>query len=166
MSVQENEAKIFKANFKLQEKVGSGPLDEKKVQESQRVIETNEVDFGPTALEILQKLENAIKLAQSSSANMQKAKALLTTPVMELKANAAIFKYNLIGNLANIMLSFLEAISDLDKDAVEIVNAHRNTLHMIVVRKMSGDGGEGGKLLVKELQQACDRYYNKRFGKK
>jgi hypothetical protein len=29
---------------------------------------------------------------------------------------------------------------------------------------MSGDGGEGGKLLLKELQQACDRYYKKRFG--
>jgi hypothetical protein len=164
MGVQENEAKIFKANFKLQQKVGSGPLDERKVQESQQVIETNEVDFGPTALEILEKLEKAIKRSQDSTANMQEAKALLTTPVMELKANAAIFKYALIGNLANIMLSFLEAIKDLDKDAVEIVKAHHNTLHMIVVRKMSGDGGEGGKMLMKELQQACDRYYKKRFG--
>jgi hypothetical protein len=85
---------------------------------------------------------------------------------MELKANAATFRYSLIGNLANIMLSFLESLTVMDKDAIEIVKAHHSTLHMIIVRKMTGDGGEGGKQLQKELQQACDRYYHKRFGKK
>jgi hypothetical protein len=164
MSKETSQTKVIKATNKLQLKVGSGPIDEKKVIESQKVIEDNNVDFGPLGLEILGKLETALKLAQDSSTSMKVAKTLLTTPVMELKANATIFKYALIGNLANIMLGFLENISELDKDAVEIVKAHHNTLHMIVVRKMSGDGGEGGKLLMKELQQACDRYYKKRFG--
>ncbi len=164
MSKESSQAKVIKATNKLQLKVGSGAIDEKKVVESQKVIEENNVDFGPLGIEILGKLETALKLAQDSSTSMKVAKTLLTTPVMELKANATIFKYALIGNLANIMLGFLENISELDKDAVEIVKAHHNTLHMIIVRKMSGDGGEGGKLLLKELQQACDRYYKKRFG--
>jgi len=93
---------------------------------------------------------------------MSEIKAILTAPVMELKANAAIFKYALIGNMANIMLSFLETITQMDNDAVEIVKAHHNTLHMIVVKKMSGDGGAGGKMLLQELQQACDRYYQRK----
>jgi hypothetical protein len=79
-----------------------------------------------------------------------------------LKANATTFKYTLIGNLANIMLSFLETIVVMDKDAIEIVGAHHNTLHMIIVRKLRGDGGEAGRQITLELQQACDRYYNKR----
>ena len=153
-----NQAKVIKANYKLQLKVGAGPLDEKKVLESQKIIETNQVDFAPLAIGILEKLDKALQTAQNSSVRMHDVKAILTAPVMELKANASIFKYGLIGNLANIMLNFLETITTMDKDAVEIVKAHHNTLHMIVVRKMSGDGGEGGKMLINELQQACDRY--------
>lgn len=158
-------ANVIKANYRLQHKVGAGPLDERTVKASQQVIDTNDVDFGPVALEILQKLETALGRAQDPSITMQEVKSLLTAPVMELKANASIFHYTLIGNLANIMLSFLEAIVIMDKDAIEIVQAHHNTLHMIIIRKLSGDGGEAGKLLVTELQQACERYYHKKITK-
>ncbi len=158
-------ANVIKANYQLQHKVGAGPLDERSVQASQTVIDTNDVDFEPLALSILKKLEIGLEKAGDPSVSMQKIKEILTAPVMELKANASVFRYSLVGNLANIMLSFLEAISNLDKDAVEIVKAHHNTLHMIVVRKMAGDGGPAGKLLMSELQQACDRYYQKKFSK-
>lgn len=157
-----NKANIIKASYKLQHKVGAGPLDEEKVKESQKVIEENNVDFAPLALDILDRLNKAVQKAQTDNTNMSEIKAILTAPVMELKANAAIFKYALIGNMANIMLSFLETITQMDNDAVEIVKAHHNTLHMIVVKKMSGDGGAGGKMLLKELQQACDRYYQRK----
>ena len=43
---------------------------------------------------------------------------------MELGVNAGTFKYELIGNLANIMLTFLEALRVADDNAIEIVNAH------------------------------------------
>jgi hypothetical protein len=156
---------ITKANMKLQMKVGKGPLDENTVKPAQNVIDKNDVDFGPLGLEILKKLENALLAASDPSISMDKVKAILTAPVMELKANAAIFKYGLIGNLANIMLHFLETIVSLDSDAVDIVRAHHKTLQMIVVRKMAGDGGDTGKMLTAELQGVCDRYYNKKFGR-
>jgi len=161
----EKKATVIKANFRLQQKVGAGPLDEKAVAASQEVIEKNDVDFGPLGLAILKKLEDGLEQAKDASVTMQQMKEILTTPVMELKANAAIFHYTLIGNLANIMLSFLEAILVMDKDAIEIVRAHHNTLHMIIVRNMKGDGGAAGKTLATELQQACDRYYQKKFSK-
>lgn len=158
-------AKIIKANYRLQHKVGAGPLDQNAVKASQNVIENNVVDFQPLGLALLKKLEDGIALASDPAVTMQQMKDVLTTPVMELKANAAIFHYTLITNLANIVLSFLEAIKIMDVDAINIVSAHSKTLHMIIVRQMSGDGGEAGKQLATELQQACDRYYHKRFAK-
>ncbi len=165
MSTEQKKANVIKANYKLQQKVGSGPLDEKAVMECQKVIETNEVDFGPIGVAILDKLAAALERAKDPSVTMQEIKTILTAPIMELKANAGIFGYALIGNLANIMLSFLEAILVLDNDAIEIVKAHHKSLHMILVRGMKGDGGEAGKHLEQELRQACDRYYHKKFGK-
>lgn len=163
--MNKEDVKVIKASYRLQQKVGAGPLDAKAVQQSQNVIDTNEVDFGPLGLSILKKLADALDVARTSTATTKDVKQMMTTPVMELKAHAAIFHYTLIGNLANIMLNFLEAIVAVDADALDIVKAHHDSLHMIIVRGMKGNGGEGGKILTSELQQACDRYYNKKFGK-
>jgi len=81
---------------------------------------------------------------------------------MTIKANAAMFNYDLITNLANVMLSFLESIKKLDKDVIEIVDAHHKTLTMIVLKKMKGDIGEPGKQLENELKGVCKRYFSRK----
>lgn len=156
---EKNKARIIKANYRLQHKVGSGPLDEKTVRASQQVIDTNTVEFEPLGLAILERLEAALVRSADSNAAVAQIKPQLTAPVMELKANAATFGYPLIGNLATIMLSFLESILRMDDDAVEIVRAHHKTLHMIIIRRIKGDGGAAGAQLIQELRQACERYY-------
>lgn len=152
---------VIKASNKLQLKAGFGKPDENKVTNSQKVIETNEVDFAPLGFAILEKLKAALENSRDASASMEQMKAALTAPVMELKANAGIFHYVLVGNLANIMLSFLESLKTLDKNAIEIVKAHHDTLHMIIARNMKGAGGAAGAQLETELKQACARYYKK-----
>ena len=159
---KKNKAQVFKASMELQEKAGTGPLDEKIVAKAQNVIDNNEVDFTELGMQILGKLQTAVKTASDAKLPMEERKHVITAPVMELKANAAIFKYDLIGMLAGIMMGFLESIDDLDKDAIDIVDAHHKTLTLIVVKKMRGDGGQNGQILVKELKDACGRYYAKK----
>lgn len=160
--MEPKKAKVIKASLELQQRVGSGPLDEKKVAECERIIQENNIDFGPMAAEFLGKLQQAIQYAKSPGADLVQAKQKMTQPVMELKANAAIFKYDLIGTLANVMLSFLEAVKAIDKTVVDIVEAHHKTLTIIVMKKMSGDGGQHGKLFEQELKDACKRYFTKK----
>lgn len=156
---ESSKAKVIKANRMLQAKVGSGPLDEKTVEKCQEVIDKNDVDFTPLAKQYLDQLAVAIQKAKGQEIQLDEAVALMTQPVMELKANATIFKYDLIGNLANVMLSFLEAVRELDKTVLEIVDAHHKTLSAIVAKKMKGDGGKYGKHLEHELKDACKRYF-------
>lgn len=160
--VDQKKAKVIKANYELQAKVGAGPLDERVVQECEKIIEENDVDFGPLAQEFLDKLKVAIGKARKKEVSTQEAVKLMAQPVMELKANAAIFRYNLIGNLATVMLSFLESLKEMDDNAIEIVDAHHKTLTLIAHQKMSGDGGEHGKVLEKELKDACLRYMKRK----
>ncbi len=155
-------AKIIKAKRELQQKVGAGPLDPGKVAASQSVIENNQVDFAPHALEMLERLNGALARAKDGTEPQADLKQALTRPVMELKAHAAIFHYTLVGNLAGIMLHFLESIQSLDEDAIHIVRAHHDTLRLIIIKKMSGNGGAVGKQLEGELQNACNRYYTKK----
>ncbi len=154
--------KVIKADKALQTRIGTGPLDEKAVERSQKVIDDNDVDFAPLALEYLGKLEEAIAHAQSGKLDMRTAVQEMTAPVMHLKANASTFKYNLIGNLANVMLRFMESIKELDADVIAIVSAHHQTLKAIILKKMSGNGGDVGRIMEEELKGACARYFSKK----
>ncbi|MCK6417712.1 MAG: hypothetical protein L6Q57_02085 [Alphaproteobacteria bacterium] len=154
--------KVIKANKILQAKVGVGPLDEDAVRRSQGVIDSNDVDFAPLANEYLTRLGQAIEQAQKGTITLDQAVHAMTEPVMQLKANASTFRYKLISNLANIMLSFLEGLKVMDEDAVSIVAAHHKTLSAIVAKRMQGDGGLYGSQLEDELKSVCKRYFGKR----
>jgi len=164
MTKATKKAKTISPSMGLKQKIGSGPLDPQLIERAQRVIEDNNIDFAPLGLQFLTELNEALdhvetNLDPESFVNQKKS---LTEPVMELKANAAIFHYSLVGNLAEIMLNFLESISEIDKDALSIVRGHHDSLKAIITNKMKGDGGANGKVMITELQDACSRYYKKR----
>jgi hypothetical protein len=153
---------IIKATRELQQRVGSGVIDAAVITRCQDTIDKTTSDFGPVARAFLQQLDTAVGLARDPNINDDMRISGMTKPVMELKANAKMFRYDLVTMLANIMLGFLEAIPKLDNDSVEIVAAHHRTLCAIIERKMTGDGGPNGRLLQQELQDACNRYFHKR----
>lgn len=166
MSSKNDKVKTYKAVHELEQRIGSGPLDMQAIKRAQEKIENNKIDFAPMGLEFLKSLENALDaIKQNINAdNAETQKKTLISPVMELKANATIFHYALIGNLASIMLNFLESIEELDKDAISIVRGHHDSLKLILSSKMKGDGGQNGKVMITELQDACARYYKKKQG--
>ena len=159
MSLENEKARTIKANRMLQAKVGMGPIDEKLVEKSQKLIENNKVDFAPMAKEYLDALEATIKEAREGKKDDQTLLQESIEPVMQLKANAAMFDYVLVGNLANIMMNFLETVEAVDKDVIDIADAHWKTLTLIIGNEMKGDGGQFGKELTGELKDACKRYF-------
>ena len=84
----------------------------------------------------------------------------MVDPVMQIKANARVLKYTLVGNLADTMLTFLERLNLADQYAFEIIQAHQKTLTHLVNCEMKGSGGDTGTSLEKEPQSACNRYMN------
>lgn len=164
MSPSDTKPKKYKASNELERRIGKGPLDTMAVQRAQEDIDNNTIDFAPMGLEFLERLDNSIQEIKTNPSALSEEDKIknLTAPVMELKANAAIFHYELVGNLASIMLSFLESITSLDDDAVSIVSGHHDSLKLILKSSMKGNGGENGKVMEEELKGACVRYYKKK----
>ncbi len=156
---------IIKASRLLQAKVGSGDIDDKRIGKSQTILDSDSTDFAPMAHEILDRLEEALKNVPASPTNIKAAIQPVTVEVMQIKGNAAMFSYDLVGNLANIVLNFLENLESWDADAHTIVDAHLKTLRVIMNNQMKGDGGEYGQRLTIELRDACQRYANKQTGR-
>lgn len=153
----------IKANHVLQAKVGYGIVDEETLQKSQSLIDKNNFNFVPIASMFLQQLKDGLEYARTQKETNRRTIERLINPIMQIKANARIFKYDLLGNLASTMMSFLESINDLDDDAREIIEAHQKTLSHIILSEMKGDGGKLGNTLEEELDAACKRYMNTRI---
>lgn len=151
-------ATIIKASRILQAKIGAGPLDAKVLRRCENVMVNADIDFGPLAHEYLTKLKNALRQARAGELLRADAVNALTEPVMQLKAHAAMFRYPMIGALANIMLGFLESTETVDEGVLDIVDAHHRSWKTIISKKMEGDGGTYGKQLQTELADACKRY--------
>lgn len=159
--MSEKKPKFIKVENKIQKKAGYGEIADVAISRSENIIINNTVDFKEVAAPILANLRATVKLARENPEQLETIRQELIKPIMELKANGAMFKYDLIGSLAGIMLSFLEHILQLNNDALEIIEAHEKTLTLIVAKSIKGDGGALGKQVVQELEGACARYYRK-----
>lgn len=159
--MSDKKAKFIKVENKIQKKAGYGEISEVAISRSENLILNNNVDFKEIATPILFNLKETIQLAKDRPDQIDVLRQELIKPVMELKANGAMFKYDLIGSLAGIMLSFLEHIKQLDEDAIDIIDAHHKTLMLIIAKGIKNDGGLLGKQVILELESACARYYRK-----
>ncbi|PCJ02314.1 MAG: hypothetical protein COB14_02090 [Alphaproteobacteria bacterium] len=152
--------KKIKATDVLVQKTGVGALDQILIDKSQNVLDNNKINFIPIVENFLAQLNEAIHKAKQEEEPTRKALDDMVDPIMQIKANARVLKYTLVGNLADIMLTFLERLNLADQYAFEIIQAHQNTLTHLVSREMKGSGGDTGAALEKELQSACNRYMN------
>ncbi len=159
--MSDKKAKFIKVENKIQKKAGYGEISEVAISRSENVILNNNVDFKEVAMPILANLKESVQIARENPEKIDIMRQELIKPVMELKANGAMFKYDLIGSLASIMLSFLEHIKQLDSDSLEIIDAHQKTLTLIIAKGIKNDGGTLGKQVIQELESACARYYRK-----
>lgn len=154
--------KIYKASRTLQAKVGTGTVDEATIATCQKSISDNQTDFSPIAEKFLNDLTTEIARARSGTENMDELRQSMTQLVMQLKANGGMFGYALVGELANILMHFMESVTKVDNDVIAILEANHKTLNAIVRTRMKGDGGVQGAALKAELQSVCTRYLDRK----
>ncbi len=106
----------IKSNHLLQAKVGMGSIPEDTITKSQSIIDKNEINFVPIATGFLNQLREGLDDVYKTHHSNRRAIETLIDPVMQIKANARIFKYGRLGDLASIMLNFLEGMNELDSD--------------------------------------------------
>ena len=148
---------------RLKEKVGSGGLSDEILEKAQALLENNTVDFEPLADMYLGSLMKGIEHTKDA-APTDDTEYLISTmlyPAMQLKANGGMFHYPLITDIADHLIQFLEVIDEPDIEAIEIILAFHTTMRAVVQGKITGDGGTHGSELLKALNAACIRYFER-----
>jgi hypothetical protein len=156
MAATSEKARVIAASKELQQRIGTGEIDTNTVKRAQTVMDNNTVDFGPLARPYLTQLATAVNEARGQKGLLDK-KTLesFSTPIMNLKANAATFNYSLISGLGGVVLTFLESHEKPGRKTLQVVDLLNKTIMLIVARKMTGDGGEIGAALQKAFKDVC-----------
>lgn len=152
-------AKIIKASKALQIKIG-GParFDNATIEKCQKILDENNVDFVPLGRKYLKEIQDALESLKTGKTSAQQIKKQITPVIMQIKATAPVMKYNLVGDLAELLLSFVESIKELDDEAIEILEANHKTLSALLAKNIKGNGGPLGKQLKTELENAFERH--------
>jgi hypothetical protein len=167
-----NQKPVRKAEFitppnTLKAKVGSGGLSDDILGKAQSLLENNAVDFMPLADMYLSTLTRAIDAAKDMNVDAlshEDNEALISGmlyPAMQLKANGGMFRYQMVTKISDRLIQFLEVIEKPDLDALEIVMAFQATIRAVVLGRITGDGGKHGEELVRALDEACERYFER-----
>lgn len=156
----------IKASYELLSKAGGGePVDQSIIDRCQKIIDENKINFVPLAQKYIDKIDEEIDIVKSLDQIPLRHLKSISAPVMQIKANARIFKYDRLGDLAAVMLNFLENLKEIDDDVIKIIEAHDRSLRILVEKEISGDGGNIGKNFQKELEDVCNRYARARAEK-
>ncbi len=145
----------------FKQKVGSGGIAPDRLRKAQNFIENTKVDFRPYAKEILREIEKTLSRYEKGNLPVREAMEQMISLVMQIKANGGMFRYEMVSEIAEGLLTFLEKIGGLNADGVTIVRMYLYALQSITVNAMTGGGGREGRSLVKELEYACERYAKK-----
>lgn len=160
---QKRKAEFIRPPNMLKAKVGSGGLSTDILEKAQALLENNAVDFLPLAEIYLVNLMSGIEQARQDY-GLRGEEVLIAGmlyPAMQLKANGGMFHYPLVTTIAGKLVHFLEIISDIDEDALEIVEAFHTTIRAVIMGRVSGDGGSHGRELMLALDEACERYFER-----
>ncbi len=147
----------------LKEKVGSGGLSDNILEKAQALLENNTVDFMPLANMYLEGLMSGIETTKNSKPedDQEYLISMMLYPAMQLKANGGMFHYQLITDIADRLIQFLEVIAEPDIESVEIILAFHTTMRAIIQGKILGSGGAHGEELLRALNSACIRYFER-----
>ena len=144
----------------LKQKVGSGGLDPGVIAAAEKKIVENVVDFRPIAQDFLEDLTIALDAA-ARGANGEPAIEAMIYPAMQLKSQGSMFRFPLVTDISDILITFLETVPMIDKDVLDVVNAHKKALTAALENNLSGTGGAPGKALKDSLMDACGRYHRR-----
>lgn len=154
-----DDVKIVKASNSLKKKAGMGKLDPLAVKNAQTGLENNNADFLSLAKDQLKVIKKEIDQAKGKeSLDNLKINPKINKALLELKSSGPMFDYHMVGNLAGIMLNFIDQLENMDKKVLDILSAQHTIITAVIANGMKGEPDEYGRKVQADLEETCGLY--------
>lgn len=153
--------RYYKADFELQQKVGTGTLDAEAVSKVQGYLDSVQSDVTPQLRQDLIVIENALAEAKKVSYDREQFLGTITKPLMNVKSLSGMFHEMMVCRVSAFVLTFLEDVRKFDDDVAEIIGAYLKVANTLMDLKIKEETNPHGQSFLAEIRNACKRYYDK-----
>ncbi|TAH33115.1 MAG: hypothetical protein EYC62_07345 [Alphaproteobacteria bacterium] len=152
---------------KLREKVGGmpgklGSIDPDIISRAEKKVEEISKSYTESASDELAELQEAFVQCSGAEGDAQAPYIRkINRLVHELRGQGSSFGYPLLTEFATFLFDFTDGLKTASKPQLEIIKAHIDTMQIVVIQKINGDGGTVGQQLKQTLKVAIERYSKK-----
>ena len=158
---KKRDVKFIRPPNVLKQKVGSGGIDVAKINKAEEKIGNASDLFPPFAKDMLKHIRALIDDFENRKNDGEAYIEDIIHPIMDMKASGSMLGYPMASHISDVSLGFLEVIEVMNKDALQIIDVTHKALSLIVAQDMKGYDKAVSSALRKELNEACDRYFEK-----
>lgn len=158
---KESFPRYLKADFELQQKVGTGSMDPEAVAKVQNYLDSVKTDVTPQLKELLAELEKSLGEAREVKYEREQFLPKILRPLMNVKSISGMFHEMMICRVSAFILTFLEDVRKFDDDIVDIIAAYVKVIRTLMDLKIKDEINPHGQSFLAEIRSACKRYYEK-----
>ena len=158
---RENPPRYFKADFELQQKIGTGQLDPEVIAKVQTYLDEVKIDVTPDLRNSLDVIASNLDEAKALTYDREQFLPAITRALMNIKATSGMFHQMMVCRVAAFVLTFLEDIKKFDNDIVEIITAYIKVTRTLMDMNITDETNAHGQQFLQEIRGACKRYYDK-----
>lgn len=154
-------AKLYVPKNVLKEKVGDGGFSEKDIQQAQEFIQETEIDFNPIALRYLKELKNTLSKYHGDPSGSSNLRDMLLDSLMQLRAQGAMFGYESVTILTDVVVDLLDNLKKVDAKVVEIIEAYEKALSLLLGQGITKADDKVCVAMKTEMALTCKKYLDK-----
>lgn len=147
------------ASKKLQRKSGGpgGKFNKMKLDGAQSKIDERAEQFMIEVERYVSELRDDYAAVKSDPRANAEALARIAATAREIKGLAGTFGFQLLTAIGDSLYEFADDLDGLTEKRLELIGAHIDAMQLVVTHKITGDGGEIAKQVLRELGIATDK---------
>jgi hypothetical protein len=154
-------AEVIRPPNALKQKVGSGDIPAEALKKAQDLLDNPNMDFKPIALNLIKQLSAATQMLKGQNSTDEKDIEMLLYPAMQLKTQGAMLKYPFVAEIGEVLVPFLETVTEVSEDVISVVEAHQTAFEYVLKTPPDQISKNNVKKITESLLDACERYYTK-----
>lgn len=133
-------------------------LDPEALARAEEALAAMSEDYPDWVSSLIEKLYDQHRRAVDTPEERKPRFDTIALIAHDMKGQGGTFGYPLITDFAESLYGFTNHRRNIEDSHVEVVKAHIDSMRVIIMNRMSGDGGEDGKLLKQGLHQAIKKH--------
>ena len=142
-------------------KTGIGGLDKARLDAIQSRINTMSLNIEPFLHEKFESLKNIINQENFIAGTDKFLTHDYLSDLVAFNVHVKLTQKKSIIEISSSLLRFSERLNVMNADAYNVIKAHIGALDIIFKKSLNDTNTDIMTALIKELNEACDRYYTK-----